>query len=135
MILFLFSCQQDQQATQFVTDEQHQDHLKKLEAINSKMLSDLGKYGVNDNSALSLNFYFVTNDSLKAQQLSEELEKSGYHANTIHSSPKDHSLWVLSGNSASVGMDSASVNKWTASICEVGYKHDCEFQGWNPVSE
>lgn len=134
MIAFLFSCQRPQ-AVKFVSEEQHQDHLKKLQAINARMLSDLDQYGVNDNSALSLNFYFVTDDSIKAQQLSEELEKSSYHANTIHSSPKDHSLWVLTGNSASVSMDSASLNDWTTSICELGYKHDCEFQGWNPVSE
>jgi hypothetical protein len=33
-IAFLFSCQQPQ-AARFVSEEQHQDHLKKLQAINA----------------------------------------------------------------------------------------------------
>ena len=133
--VFVASCQQVSKSTTFVNEQQHRDHLNKLNEINAGMLSDLSKYGVHDNSILSLNFYFVSNDSMKAQHLSEDLVKKGYHTNPIHSSPKDRSLWVLTGNAASISMDSASLNQWTASVCVIGYKQDCEFQGWNPVSE
>jgi len=135
MPLATASCQQEAKPIAFVSEERHRDHLDKMNEINARMLSDLGKYGVHDNSALSLNFYFVTDDSLKALGLAAELENTGYHTNPVHASPKDHTLWVITGNVASVSMDSSALNQWASSICEVGYKHDCEFQGWNPVSE
>jgi hypothetical protein len=112
----IVSCRQATKSITFVNEQQHRDHLHKMNEINASMLSDFSKYGVHDNSTLSLNFYFVTNDSMKAQHLSEDLVKKGYHTNPIHSSPKDRSLWVLTGNAASVSMDTASVNQWTSIV-------------------
>ncbi len=92
-------------------------------------------YGVNAGSGLSLDFYYVTNDSVDAQHLSVELEKWGYHANRVHRSSKDQTLWVVSASSSRVNMDSSSLNTWTDAACELGYKNDCRFQGWSPVTE
>jgi len=135
LILLLTVCACSRESPQFINEAEHDSTLKQINRLNSTMLRELNKYGTNSNSALSLNFYFVTDDSLKAQHLADELSKMNYHANAVHSSPKDHSLWVLTGNSAGVSMDSASLNSWTSSMCEAGFRNDCEFEGWNPVSE
>jgi len=127
------SCKQE--CTGFINQEQHQANLKKIQWTNAQMLKQLAAYGVSKTSGLSLDFYFVTNDSLKAQHLADELEKSGSHSNPVHRSSKDKGLWVLTANSSRVNMDSISLNNWTATECELGYKNDCQFQGWSPVTE
>lgn len=129
----LTSCAREEK--QFISAERHQNNLLRLRDMNSQMLGNLSKYGVNENSGISLDFFFVTDDSMKAQSLANDLEATGYHVNRIHTSPKDQSLWVLTGNAPMVNMDSSSLDKWTASVCETGYKNDCELQGWNPVTE
>ena len=106
-----------------------------MRAMNAQMLKQLKMYGVSEVSGLSLDFYYVTNDSVKAQHLSDELEKSGYHANRVHRSSKDQTLWVVPASSSRVNMDTSSLNNWTDTACELGYKNDCRFQGWNPVTE
>ncbi|MFI5134352.1 MAG: ribonuclease E inhibitor RraB [Chitinophagales bacterium] len=123
------------QSPRFINEKQMDTTMENVKKLNSTMLRELSKYGTNSNSALSLNFYFVTNDSMKAQHLADELLKMNYHTNAIHSSPKDHSLWVLTGNSARVNIDSGSLNEWTSSLCETGFRYDCQLEGWNPVSE
>lgn len=133
LVAFFISCSHHEE--RFMTAEQHQANLARVKELNSQMLRDLSKYGVNPGSGLSLNFYFVTDDSMKAQGLANEVEKIGYHSNTIHQSAKDKTLWVLTGSTPTVNMDSSSLNAWSNGVCELGYKNDCLLQGWNPVSE
>ena len=121
--------------SRFVTEQQHQEDIEKLREYNADKLRQLSKYGVDENSDVSLLFYFTTDDSAKLKPLSDELRKRNHHVNEMHQSPKDKTLWVLSANSSEVKMDSASVNKWTTALCELGYQYDCAMQGWNPVSE
>jgi hypothetical protein len=119
----------------FITKAEHENNLKKIRLRNVQMLKQLSAYGVGATSGLSLDFYFATNDSLKAQHLADELEKSGSHSNRVHRSTKDRTLWIVTANTSRVSMDSASLNSWTTSACELGYKNDCEFEGWSPVTE
>ena len=133
ILMVLASCGTKEK--QFISAERHQNNLLRLRDMNSQMLGNLSKYGVNKNSGISLDFFFVTDDSMKAQSLANDLRVTGYHVNRIHVSPKDPSLWVLTGNAPMVNMDSSSLDKWTASVCEAGYKNDCELQGWSPVTE
>ncbi|MEO6168848.1 MAG: hypothetical protein ABIO46_01820 [Chitinophagales bacterium] len=79
---------------------------------------------MNENSGLSLNFYFASDDSAKAQRLATEMEKTGYHCIPIHRSVKDKTLWVLTGNSPTVNMDSTALNNWYNVVCELGNKND-----------
>jgi hypothetical protein len=133
IFILLISCSTKEK--QFINAERHQNNLLRLREMNSQMLDNLSKYGVNENSGISLDFFFVTDDSMKPQSLATDLGETGYHVNRIHASPKDESLWVLTGNAPMVNMDSSSLNKWTSFVCETGYKNDCELQGWSPVTE
>src|SRR4030095_801388 len=119
----------------FFTEDQFKSDLAKMEIFNNEKLKQLSQYGVTDGSGISMDFYFATDDSLKAQQLAEELESLNYHANRIHPSSNNKNLWVLSASSSRVNMDIQLLNTWTQSVCSLGYKHDCECNGWNPVTE
>ena len=133
ILLLCFSCLHNQKV--FVSKQQHDDHLNSLRKLNRQMRKQLAQYGTDGNSALNLNIYFDTDDSLKAQHLADTLEKIGYRANIIHRSPKDKTLWVLTPTSGRVSMDSIALDNWSNSVCNLAYRHDCEFEGWSPVTE
>ena len=133
VVISTISCHQTPK--KFITSDSHLTILERSLQVNANQLQQLDKYGVDENSGLALNIYFVTNDSLKAAKLAEELNPQGYHLNAIHPSSENHSLWVLTGSSPMVSMDEDVLNKWSTLMCETGFKHDCEFQGWNPVTE
>lgn len=131
-VIFI-SCQQ--KTDRFVSNERHDSSLVKLKEFNLRKLEGLKQYGVGDNSDLSIDFYFHTDDSMKAQHLANDLNNKNYHANPVHRSANNKSIWVLSANSSRVKMDIVSLTAWTDSICRIGFHHDCEFSGWNPVTE
>ncbi|MBA3649092.1 MAG: ribonuclease E inhibitor RraB [Chitinophagales bacterium] len=108
------------------------EHFRKL---NTQKLKFLTQYGVNESSNISLEFYFATDDSLKAQGLVSELPSPAYHFNKVHRSSKDKKLWVISGSGPQIKMDLQALTTWTNKLCEIGYAHDCELLGWNPVAE
>jgi len=133
LVLVLLTCKRE--SLIFITKAEHENNLKKIRLWNVQRLKQLSAYGVGATSGLSLDFYFITNDSLKAQHLADELEKSGSHSNRVYRSTKDRTLWMVTANTSRISMDSASLNNWTTSACELGYKNDCEFEGWSPVTE
>ena len=128
-------CSHPKQETRFVTPEQYKANSVRIASDNRKVLQQLSQYGVTGSSDLNLNIYFVTDDSVKAQSLANDLQPINFHANRIHRSPKDPTLWVLSGSADEVKMDSISLNQWINKLVAVAYQHDCEMEGWNPVGE
>jgi len=129
----LFSCAE--KPSRFLSEDQFKTDLDGLKEANLLKLEQLRKYGVTDESDLRMDFYFVTNDSIKAQKLANELEVQNHHSNRVHSSANDKRLWVTSANSSRVKMDIESLTKWTDTLSRLGYRYDCQFQGWNPVTE
>src|SRR5437762_3599641 len=108
MFVSFVSCTQRKNA--FVNDQRHQSNLSNLHKLNAQMRKQLAQYGTSENSALNLNIYFATNDSINAQHLADTLEKIGYRANHIHRSTKDKTLWVLAATSGRVSMDSVALD-------------------------
>ena len=41
-----------------------------------------------------------------------------------------HVLCNNAGVSSPIPMDEATVVQWTQEMCEAGFLHDCEFDGW-----
>ena len=119
----------------FMSEEYYKANVVHLHELNAQRRMELAQFATSPNSALNLNIYFVTDDSMKVLRLARTLEKKGYATNRIHPSPKDKGLWVLNATSGRVSMDSSALNTWSDSLCYLSYHHDCEFEGWNPVTE
>jgi hypothetical protein len=45
-------------------------------------------------------------------------------------SASDAKLQVITGWTEKIEMSDANVAAWTRGMCELGFKHDCEFDGW-----
>lgn len=81
---------------------------------------------------MELEFFFYTNTADKAERLATELAKLNY---TLQSgiSAADKRLFIVTGSTGKLIMTDEIVEQWVKQMCEIGYKHDCEFDGWGTV--
>jgi tetratricopeptide (TPR) repeat protein len=114
----------------YINESTFKKTVQKQKEMNGRTLSQLNKYGVVDDSELSLEFFFYTDKQDKASNLAMELKKMNYSIETVDKSPGDPKLWAVTGWTTPMQMDIKSVTKWTEQMCEVGYENDCEFDGW-----
>ena len=57
------------------------------------------------------------------------------YANQYGESVHDKKIQIVTGWSTPLSMATAAVVEWTENMCNVGYKHDCEFDGWGTNPE
>lgn len=124
-----------QSPEKFVSAAQVETLLRQQSSINEKKLQQLRQFGVDEKSGISVDFFFATDDSLKALRLADELTSLQYHMNAIHPSSNNRLLYVASGSSSRMVMNLPSINAWTDSMYHMGFRNDCLFSGWNPVTE
>lgn len=104
--------------------------VQKQKEMNGQTLTQLSKYGVGDDSELSLEFFFYTDKQDKASNLAIELKKLNYNIETVDKSAGDPKLWAVTGWTTPIQMDINSLTKWTEHMCKLGYENDCDFDGW-----
>jgi hypothetical protein len=94
-----------------------------------KTLEQLYKLDVTEEKELKLEYFFYTNTTEKAEQLSKELEKLNY---SVHHglSASNKKLFIITGWTNKMKMTDDVVANWTERMCEIGYEFDCEFDGW-----
>ncbi|MBK9729716.1 MAG: ribonuclease E inhibitor RraB [Chitinophagaceae bacterium] len=119
----------------FISEEQLRNQLAQQVLSNESKVQQLSQFGVDERSGISIDFFFITNDSSKAKELSGELASMQYHLNKIHPSANNQELWVVSGSSSRMNMKLRELNDWTNSLSKIAFRYDCAFNGWNPVTE
>jgi regulator of RNase E activity RraB len=92
-------------------------------------IAELRKIGVTDDRQLKLEYFFYTNTSEKAAALAAELEALGYDGE-YDVSASDKRQYVITGWTQVMLMDVITVASWVRRMCEIGDRHDCEFDGW-----
>ena len=98
-------------------------------AMTPQTLSQLRDRGVTEETLLKLEYFFYTNDTNKASALARELEESGYDGG-YDTSASNKKEFVITGWTKKMKMDEHTVVEWVFSMCEIGKRHDCEFDGW-----
>lgn len=101
--------------------------------MSPQVVAQLRKCGVTDESRLKLEYFFYTNTREKAGALAQELAQMGYAGGYDHSA-SDKKQFLVNGWTSPIKMDEKTVLDWTARMCDVGRKHDCEFDGWGTES-
>lgn len=89
----------------------------------------LRKSGVPEGRLLRLEFFYYTNAQEKADAFVKSLKKIDYDANAQQST-RDPKKWLIDGWTTPIPMDEATLVQWTQEMCEAGFMHDCEFDGW-----
>lgn len=118
----------------FVTEQAFNDNLKKQLSMTPRTIAELRKDGVTDNKELKLEYFFYTNTDAKAKQLANELSQLSYSVD--HRLAADSKIeYIITGWTTKMKIADEVVSKWTKEMCELGYKFDCDFDGWGTQPE
>ncbi|OEC35814.1 Regulator of ribonuclease activity B [Pseudomonas cuatrocienegasensis] len=118
----------------FISDQQHKENLELQLSMSPQTLEQLYEYGVSSSQSLKLEYFYYTNEQNKALSLSEPLVSLGYTSEfrQLEDAP---GIYLITGWSTPVQATSDKINEWTAYMCSLGFKHDCEFDGWGTNPE
>ena len=113
----------------FVSESAYKENHKSQMKMTPQTMEQLRKAGVFVDKELKLEFFFYTNSIIKAARLSEELKKLNYQAD-LKPAVGSKAEYLVNGWTTKMKMNNEIVIAWTNQMCEIGYEHDCEFDGW-----
>ena len=117
-----------QQNTYFTADA-HAENLEKQTSGAARILAQMRKGGITADREFALEIFFYTDTANKAAGLAESLQQKQY-AVKHGPSASDPNVFSVTGQSAKMKMDETVVVDWAREMCELGFHHDCEFDGW-----
>lgn len=118
----------------FISEKKHKKNLASQMEMSPLTLDQLRDYNVTEDTMLKLEFFFYTDSNEKAQLLAEDL-KSIVYSVEFGDSAEDENMKIITGWSSPLKMSSQPVLDWTEEMCCLGFKHDCEFDGWGTNPE
>lgn len=118
----------------YVSKESFEENFQNQISMSPQTLQKLRSYGVDEYRELKLEFFFYTNLQKKAEALANELKSLGYEVETAASAFADDNT-CITGWTTKMKMSETVVVAWTRQMCELGYKHDCEFDGWGTMPD
>ena len=124
----------DGESPRFVSETAFRKNLTKQSEMCPQTVAQLRNYGVTDATRLKLEFFFYTDAEAKAIALCDSLDGLDYQTERP-ASVDDSRLFLVTGWTNPVQMDDSSVLVWTQSMCQLGYEHDCDFDGWGTNPE
>jgi hypothetical protein len=113
---------------QFLTESAFKSDLEKQIQRTPQTLARLKKSNITSDNELKLNYSFYTNSVDKAQQLTTELTNLNYTVQYYGSG--DNAMFKITGWTTKIRMTDEIIIQWTKRMCELGYKFDCKFGGW-----
>jgi regulator of RNase E activity RraB len=114
---------------QFVSETAFNSNRSKQVEMTPQTLEQLRKLNVAEDKELKLEYFFYTNTEAKAKELAAEIEKLNYKVD-YGISAGDKRLFVVTGWTTKIKMADEVVKSWTKKMCDLGFKFDCEFDGW-----
>lgn len=114
---------------QFVTEKAFIINRDKQMQMTPQVVEQLRKLNVTSDKELKLEYFFYTNTAEKAKQLATEIGKMNYTVE-YGVSAGDKKMFLITGWTTKMKMADEIVEQWTKQMCELGYKFDCEFDGW-----
>ncbi|GEM_PF-441472 len=114
---------------QFVNEASFNSNRDKQMQMMPQTLGELRKLNVTADTELKLEYFFYTNAADKAEQLATEIRKLNYSVQ-YGVSAGDKKLFIVTGWTTKMKIADEIVKQWTKKMCELGYKFDCEFDGW-----
>lgn len=98
------------------------------------LMEKLRELNVDEDRELMLEFFFYTNTYQKAGAFAQELSNLNYQVK-YGVSEGDKKLFIVTGWTTKIKMKDAVVVAWISQMCNLGYKFDCEFDGWGTIPD
>ena len=120
----------------FHSEADYQRNLAHQTEMTPQTVDQLRSHGVGPDSMLRLEFFFYTDTDAKASKLASVLQGLGYDVEHVEAADGNGSF-LVNGWTTRLRMDTPGVVSWTREMCNIGYSHDAEFDGWgtNPEQE
>ena len=112
----------------FVSERGFVENKKKQKKMVPQTMQELRKIGVTEDKELKLEYFFYTNTPDKAKIFSQEIAKLGYAVEYSKSASTND--FVITGWTTKMKMNNSVVESWSEKMCDLGYKFDCDFDGW-----
>lgn len=125
----LFNFFKSSESERYVTQDAFKSSLSKQSQMTSQTMEKLRKYDIREDSVLKLEFFFYTDALNKAKKLADELSNMAYSVD-YKKSASNSSEFVITGWTDPIQMGNETVLEWARLMCELGYKNDCDFDGW-----
>lgn len=123
-----------QDNNRYVTEESFKNNIQKQVDMTPQTLDRLRKAGVSADKELKLEFFFYTNSDDKAKKLADALAKLSYSVEH-RLAAESKTEFVITGWTTKMKMSEDVVKKWTKEMCQLGYKFDCDYDGWGTQPE
>lgn len=118
----------------FISEQQHAENLELQLSTSPQTLRQLHEYGISSSKSLKLEYFYYTNEEKKARSLSEQLALLGY-TSEYGQIEDDPGIFIVTGWTTPIQAVKNTISEWTENMCSLGYKHDCEFDGWGTNPE
>lgn len=113
----------------YVSEAVYQRNLNYQVEANKPLLQQLRTLGVTEANQCKLEYFFYTDNSANAAGLHNALVALGYKGE--HKvSESNPSIFVVTGWTTKILMTEAALGEWSKHMCTLGYKYDCDFDGW-----
>ena len=112
-----------------ISNKKYQKSREIQPVVSRITLSHIHDLSKDTPSFKSVEFFFYTNTFNKTQNLCKALKKRNYEISYCGSDDNGKTFAVI-GSTPEMGMDDDTFSNWTEEMNDLGYKLDCEFDGW-----
>jgi regulator of RNase E activity RraB len=112
----------------FLPEKHFSKIMRNQSLMTPEALAQLKKRGVSSSDNRKLEYFFYTNTIKKANSLANELRELKYEVTSRK--VKNGKQYVITGWTGEICLDEKTTLSWVREMCALGYKHDCEFDGW-----
>jgi regulator of RNase E activity RraB len=121
-------------ARRFWSEEAFRQQAANQVGMVPETLGQLAQLGVTGDDRLKLEYFFYTDSPEKASALVVDLDSLGYEVEHGPSAA-DKRQSIVTGWTAAMTMSTDIVQSWVRQMCDLGFKHDCQFDGWGTTPE
>ena len=124
---------QDSKKLQFVSDAEFENNLESHDSKVARTLGVMRGSHLKAKKKLEIDFFFYTDTSEKAEKIADELRKLDFEV-SCHEHKMERKIYSVVCSTDKLENDEELLIYWTKHMCQLGYKFDCEFDGWGMVS-
>lgn len=96
--------------------------------MSAATIAGLRQHSVTEDKHQKIEYFFYTDTRQKATDFAAILN-THYTGATVSQQPQQKEF-MISGWTNEISMTDSSIAYWINHMCELGYKYDCDFDGW-----
>lgn len=104
-----------------------------LKLANTRALELVKHLGKQDNSLLSVEFFFYADKQDDAGNLAIELHRLGYKIYGVTEPGDVHGQWSVTGCTSKMSADDECMYEWTVNMEKLSVNNNCIFDGWGTL--